>query len=318
MTILSCRSFAKVNLTLDILARRADGYHELQSIVHTVGLADTLRFEFGAGTGVSLLCNDVQLRGDDNLCLRAARAWQEAARGVELGEVRITLEKQIPAGAGLGGGSGNAAATLRALNRHFGDCLAEAELSAVAATLGADVPFFLRGGCALMEGVGEKLTPLPQLSGWLVLAQPAQGLSTPAVYRRYDEIRPASQRATPVMLKALRAGDLEAVARTLGNDLTAAAQSLGVDVAALAEALRCAGAPGAVMTGSGSCVFGLFATEASARAALAVLAELRARGDHQRFHRLFAVPLVGTGSTFSAADDFISAAKGGKPEAEYL
>jgi 4-diphosphocytidyl-2-C-methyl-D-erythritol kinase len=117
-----CRSAAKVNLTLDVLARRADGYHELRSIVHTVGWWDVLGYEFGIGPGLSLRCNDSRLYGEDNLCLKAARAWlsaSQAIRPVRFNGLRITLQKMIPAGAGLGGGSGNAAATLLALNRHF-------------------------------------------------------------------------------------------------------------------------------------------------------------------------------------------------------
>jgi 4-diphosphocytidyl-2-C-methyl-D-erythritol kinase len=285
--MISCRSFAKVNLTLDVLERRADGYHELQSVVHAVGLWDVLHFEF-SGAGFSLRCNDAELENDDNLCLRAARAWQKAAN-IAVSGLKITLQKSIPAGAGLGGGSGNAAATLRALNRHFDDCLGDAELLYVAASLGADVPFFLRGGCALMEGIGEKLSPLPAQRGWLVLVQPERGLSTPAVYRRWDEMNKSSLRATPALLAALQTGALEAAGGALGNDLAAAAQSLGVDVAGIAAALRQNGAADASMTGSGSCVFGLFSREEAARAAAE---RLRASGERSLFHRCFVAPLV--------------------------
>jgi len=285
--MLICRSPAKINLCLDVLSRRDDGYHELQSVAHTVGLWDTLAFEFG-GAGFSLRCNDAALETQDNLCWHAARAWQSATQ-IEIGGLKIALQKIIPSGAGLGGGSGNAAATLLALNRKFDEPLNANDLSEVAATLGADVPLFLRGGCVLMEGVGEKLTPLPPLSGWLLLAQPTRGLSTPAVYRRFDELEKTSMRATSALLAAMKTGELKQIADALGNDLTAAAQSLGEDVNGLIAKLRECGALSAEMTGSGSCVFGIFVDEATARAAL------RQCEGNPLFHRVFVAPLVGAG-----------------------
>jgi len=304
--MLTCRSAAKINLTLDLLARRADGYHELQSIVHSINLWDTLTFEFDFGPGLSLRCNAPDLAGDDNLCLKAARAWLAATRerglSLRFNGLRVTLHKTIPSGAGLGGGSGNAAATLLALNRQFDGALDDAALHAVAAKLGADVPFFLDGGCALMEGIGERLTALPALDGWLALVKPALDLSTPQVYRKWDEMQSAAAPSTAIARAARLAGDLASVATALNNDLSGAAQSLGLDVASLIQMLLRQGALGAQMTGSGSAVFGIFPNEATARRAAANLQEQFNPDGARSTHQVFAA------SFCSSAVEFMDAA----------
>lgn len=266
------RSPAKINLSLDVLTRRADGYHELQSVVHCIGLYDTISIDMSGSSGLSLRCSDASLGGDDNLCLRAARAWLNTAKTLEgkrsyFPGIRITLDKKIPVGAGLGGGSGNAAATLLALNEYFETPLSGEQLDEIAVTLGADVPLFLRGGCVLMEGIGERLSPLPALSGWVVLVKPPQHADTPAVYRRFDEMNSVSQRKTPPLVEAIHARDLQAVATHLGNDLQAAAQSLGIETALPLSLLNKCGALGVQMSGSGAASFGIFETEAHARRA---------------------------------------------------
>lgn len=270
-----CRSAAKVNLTLDILDIRADGYHELSSIIHTVGLYDELEFEFGRPA--ELVCNRQELSGDDNLCLRAAKLYLETA-GLRAGDAaKITLKKTIPAGAGLGGGSGNAAATLRAFNNEYG-ALSESELVTLAAKLGADVPLFLSGGAQLMEGIGERLSPLPSLQGWLLIAQPAEPGPTAAVYRAWDDLNRylprKTETATAAILQKLQstevnyeyaANQLAAIAPLLQNDLTEAAQACAVPATGVIEALKACGALGACMTGSGSAAVGLFDSEETAR-----------------------------------------------------
>lgn len=264
------RSPAKVNLSLDVLARRADGYHELQSVVHCIGLFDTISIDMSGSSGLSLRCSDPCLGGDDNLCLRAARAWlntaKEGKRSYFPG-IRITLDKKIPVGAGLGGGSGNAAATLLALNEYFDTPLSSEQLNEIAATLGADVPLFLHGGCVLMEGIGERLTPLPALAGWVVLIQPSQHASTPAVYRKFDETNAESHRQTPALLEAVGESDLALAASRIGNDLAAAAQSLGIDTERPLRLLLQYGALNAQMSGSGAASFGIFETKTQAQQA---------------------------------------------------
>jgi len=324
--MLICRSSAKINLTLDLLELRPDGYHELQSVVHTVGLWDTLTYEFdtrgfdhepGSNPILSLRCNQPLLENDDNLCLKAARAWLASTheQGLPPGfsDLRITLDKVIPSGAGLGGGSGNAAATLLALNRHFNHALDDVTLHGVAARLGADVPFFLRGGCALMEGIGERLTPLPSLQGWLVIIKPPLNLSTPQVYAKWDELEQTSPQSTAAMRTVILNGDISSetrltqMATALHNDLSVAAGALGLDVALLVEALLENGALGTAMTGSGSAVFGIFA---GAEAAQWAASQIRERLSQQGIshsgteprHEVFTAPFS------SSAIDFLSSA----------
>lgn len=291
------RSPAKINLSLDILARRDDGYHELQSVVHTIGLYDTVSLDMTGSAGLSFRCSDPALSGDDNLCLKAARAWFQTSKSLEgkrsyFPGVRITLDKKIPVGAGLGGGSSNAAATLLALNEQADSPLDEGQLLEIAASLGADVPLFLKGGCALMEGVGERLSPLPALNGSVVLICPDQHASTPAVYRRFDELDADSFRSTPAMLQAVRAGDLKAVGENLKNDLQLSAQSLGIDTELPIKFLKKHGTIGTCLSGSGAASFGLFASQNEAREAES---KINADVDLPANYRVFVAPLIGEG-----------------------
>ena len=259
------RSPAKINLSLDVLSQRPDGYHELQSVVHCIGLFDTISLDMAGSPGLSLRCSDASLGGDDNLCLKAARAWLGAVKAQQgqrsyFPGIRITLDKKIPTGAGLGGGSGNAAATLLALNQFFETPLGGEQLDQVAASLGADVPLFLRGGCVLMEGIGQQLTPLPALEGWVVVIKPNQHAATPAVYQAFDQLQAESHRNTPELLTAMQTRELTAIAQNIGNDLTAAARNLGIDTELPAQLLMQYGALAAQMSGSGAASFGLFET----------------------------------------------------------
>lgn len=173
-TPLELNAYAKVNLTLEALGRRDDGYHDVVSVMQTVDLHDTLTFE--SADELDLVCDVPELAGCGNLALRAARLLQEST-GTEDG-ARITIVKRIPLSAGLGGGSSDAAATLVALNRLWGLGLSVGELSALAARLGSDVPFLLRGGTAMVDGRGERVSQLPPADlEWLVIACP--GIQVP-------------------------------------------------------------------------------------------------------------------------------------------
>ncbi len=277
---LRASSCAKINLSLDIVGTRADGYHELRSVVHTIALCDTLSFSFDNSGLWRLNCDDPELQTEDNLCLKAARAWTKLARangwsGPSGGS--ISLLKRIPYGAGLGGGSGNAWAVLQALSRAYdpqGRLLSHSRLEALAKTLGADVPLFARGGAMLIEGIGERVSALPSLQGWVVLAQPRARVSTPQAFAAWDTAQKPSGEETSLLLEAwsnaTEAGSEEAqrlslVAKRLSNDLREVAGALGVPVHKGIEALEEAGALGAEMTGSGSGVFGLCRDEAQAR-----------------------------------------------------
>ena len=339
-----CRSSAKVNLTLDVVSRREDGYHELQSIVHTIGLWDSLRLDFRFGEtnanddDLTLQCDEATLQGDDNLCLKAARLWLKAAREEaartrnpaalqQFSGARMTLSKAIPHGAGLGGGSGNAAATLLAFNKVFGDLLDDARMHRLALALGADVPFFLRGGCALMEGIGENLSALPAQNAWLLVAQPPVRLSTPRVFKAWDALGEPSANATSSLKTVLDEVDnatgknaskkasqphLEAariepdrvmkLAKLLHNDLAPAAHLCGAPVAELVEILRHGGALGACMSGSGSAVFGVYGNQAAAQRAFDSLNSRLLLGDAM-IAFLAVVPLCARGVEFDVASD---------------
>lgn len=314
------RSPAKINLSLDVLSRRPDGYHELQSVVHCIGLFDTIGIDTSSSSEFSLRCNDAGLSGEENLCLRAARAWRRAVKHSGDGRsyfpgLRITLDKKIPVGAGLGGGSGNAAATLLALNDHFGSPLEKEQLLEIAVALGADVPLFLEGGCMLMEGIGERLQTLPALTGWIVLIQPPQRVDTAQVYQRFDLLKGASARSTleenpskestsegstltSAVLEALQTQELAKVASVLGNDLQSAAQSLGIETELPVHLLKKHGALGAQMSGSGAAVFGLFSDAGAAQVASE---HIRADADCPEGYQVFAAPLLASGVEALAA-----------------
>lgn len=253
---------AKINLTLDILSRLPNGYHELASVVHQVGLTDDLKARFNSSGSVSFSCNLPELEGDDNLCVKAVKVWNKAT-GDNVGAT-IHLEKRIPTGAGLGGGSSNAAAMLQMLHRATEGAMTMDELMALGATLGADVPLFLDANAVLMEGIGEKITPLKRLSGWVVLLKPEMSLSTPAVYRAWDEGDFESERATEAMLEKWESLDLGAICARLGNDLERAVARLTDIPTRLTQVLCDNGALGAQMSGSGSACFGIFATQSDA------------------------------------------------------
>lgn len=268
------RACAKVNLTLDVLGRRADGYHELCMVMETVDLCDVLRFTHG-GEGVRVKSNLKFLpTGDNNLAAAAALAFAKAT-GSDLGGLTIEIEKHIPVCAGTAGGSSDAAAVLRYLSRETGAGLSDQALRDIAAQVGSDVPYCLRGGTVLAEGRGEKLTALKPLPGcWFVLCKPPFSISTPALFAQVDRHRLRRRPDTKGVLAALEAGDLAGVARRLYNvfeDVLEPRQAR--TVAEIKNRLINAGALGAVMTGTGSTVYGLFDSEAAAQEALAELKE---------------------------------------------
>lgn len=286
MTVLSS---AKVNLSLDVLGRREDGYHFIRTILQSVGLYDTLRFMRTQGD-ISLRCNRAELETPVNLCWRAAELLRTET-GTTAG-VSVVLEKQIPMGAGLGGGSGNAAATLLALNQLWNLDLNEEGLHDFARRLGADVPFFLHGGCALAEGVGDELTLLSDaLCAWLVLAQPDFALATRDVYAWWDAAPADVAPSTDGMLSALKSGDVDEIGRNLGNVLESVVASRFPEITAIKTQLLQCGATGAAMTGTGSVVFGIFADESQAQAA--------ARHTKTGQRQVFVVPTTQTSVVFA-------------------
>ena len=237
-------------------------------------------------------CDNAELQGDDNLCVRAFRAWREATN-FQVG-ASIRLHKNIPFGAGLGGGAGNAAAVLRMANARDG-LLSEEELHQIAAKLGADVPLFLGENPVLMEGIGDRLTPVKALEGWVVLLKPREGFSTPAIYRAWDEGQLRSDNGTQALLDVWEKGSIETVAPLLSNDLERAARQVSPLPARCVEALREAGALGARLSGSGSACFGLCSSRSHAQEVQKKVELELAKDVLLGGATTFAVPLVARG-----------------------
>lgn len=249
------RTSAKVNLALEVLGKRSDGYHELSTVMQAVDLFDRLTVE--RAETITLETSDAALPTDDrNLVVRAARLLREAS-GVQAG-ARIVLDKRIPVAAGLGGGSSDAAATLWGLNRLWGLRWRRERLMALAVRLGMDVPFFLGPGRAVGTGRGEVLKPVPGVGGYaMVLVNPGVPLSTQEVYGRVPEGWGAKPEGTKRMLEALRTRNAAKVAAALTNHLERWVEPAMPVIGRMKAALLAAGALGAVMSGSGPTVFGV-------------------------------------------------------------
>jgi 4-diphosphocytidyl-2-C-methyl-D-erythritol kinase len=260
------RAFAKVNYALEVRRLRDDGYHEIASVLQSISLADEIDVE-RAREGFELFCEPGIGPPEENTVRKAWAILRELS-DEEL-PVRIRLRKKIPAGAGLGGGSADAAAVLVGLNELFDLGLNVEELSEVGLRVGADVPFCLSGGTALAEGVGEVLSSLrAPPDHHVVLAKPRKGAGTGEIYRAYDEHPPGEGKASvePVVA-ALRSGELPALAKAIGNDLEPVTARFVPEVAAYRRELLRRGALGAAMTGSGTAVYGIFSSSNAARTA---------------------------------------------------
>ena len=264
------KSPCKVNLLLNILGRRADGFHELETVLHPVCLCDDLALVEAPG-GVELTCTEPNLpTGPTNLVYRAAVAFLEAAR-IKQG-VRVHLEKRIPLAAGLGGGSSNAANILLALNDLFGRPLQPAQLESIAASLGSDVPFFLQTHPALATGRGETIQPLdffPALkSATLLLMHPGFGIATAWAYQQLGRF-PAALNGRPgraqKLIALLQKADLSAASAEFYNALEAPALEKYPFLAIYQDFLRAHGAAATLMSGSGSSTFAILPNEGAAR-----------------------------------------------------
>jgi 4-diphosphocytidyl-2-C-methyl-D-erythritol kinase len=260
---LTLPSFAKINWTLDIRGRRADGYHELRTLLQTISLADELTFE-PAEQGIEIVCTHPDVPCDEtNLVHRAARAFQ-AFTGVTQG-VRITLDKRLPVAAGIGGGSSNAATTLLALQRLWNRRLAPRELVALGATLGADVPFFFLGGTALGVGRGDEVYPLADIRvECLLLINAGIAVSTKEVYGNLppDLTKPDTLTKMPLSFEAAHAAVTQSdELPVLHNDLENPVFARHPLLAEIRRRLIQAGARGVLMSGSGSTLFAIFDSE---------------------------------------------------------
>ena len=256
------RACAKVNYALEVRGLRGDGYHEISSVLQSVSLADELEIERSrGGFELSFEPEGVEIGPvEENTVYKAwALLWETS--GHEL-PTRIRLHKKIPAGAGLGGGSADAAAVLVGMNELFDLGLDAEQLRTIGARIGADVPFCLSGGSALAQGVGEILTSLPAPPAHrLLIAKPERGADTGGIYRAYDERGSGGIASADQVVAALRSGSLTELAGALGNDLEPVTTGLVPEVAAHKREMLRAGALGAVMTGTGTAIYGIFDSE---------------------------------------------------------
>ena len=271
MDSISLRACAKINLGLDVVRRRPDGYHDVRMIMQTLGLCDEVTVMKVSEPGIHLSCDLPELPCDEsNIAWRAAAALMSR---FDLQEgVRIEIKKHIPLAAGMAGGSTDCAAVLEGMNELFGLGLDLRGLMEIGVTLGADVPFCLMKGCAISEGIGEILTPIPGLPKMPVLiAKPPAGVSTKYVYEHLKLDSALIHPDIDGMAEALRCGEIGGVVSRLGNVLETVTVSEIPQIEDIKDIMCSEGAMGALMSGSGPTVFGLFSDEESAKRAKKVL-----------------------------------------------
>lgn len=250
---INVKAHAKINLTLKVLGKRADGYHELETVMQTLALHDVVTLTPRVGE-ITLGVKGEAPAGKDNLVYRAAELLQQYT-GCRQGAA-IVLEKNIPMAAGLAGGSADGAATLWGLNKLWNLGLKPQELLILAAQLGSDVPFCLQGGTVLARGRGEKLTPLPDAPRMgVLLVKPNFGVSTAAVYQGFASVKPTKRPDAGAMEQALFRQDPVAVAAELANDLEYVTLAMFPQLQRIKDQLHRAGATGVLMSGSGPTIF---------------------------------------------------------------
>lgn len=257
--IIEEKAYAKINISLDVTGRRADGYHDMVMIMQTVSLCDELTLSIEDGEGVSARSNLRFIPGDErNLAVKAAMKYLEAVGERDKG-VSIDIRKNIPVGAGMGGGSADAAAVLRGMNRAFAGRLREEELISLASDTGSDVAFCLVGGTMLATGRGEKLSPLPPVPPcYIAVCKPNFSISTPELFKKLDSVHLKGHPDTAGLISALEKGSLPELCRRMYNVFEDVGDRRMRTVSQIKGQLLDHGALGAVMTGTGSAVFGVF------------------------------------------------------------
>ena len=251
-------AFAKVNLTLDVLGKREDGYHDLKSVMQTISIRDDVEIDLGTGKPWTLECSALGIPTDHtNLAWKAAEVYCQAL-GKDPQGLTIRITKRIPSGAGLGGGSADAAAVLRALNKHYGDPLSILALAELGAKVGSDVPFCVVCGTAMVEGRGERLRKLPDMPECVfVVCKPDFSVSTPELYQKIDTVAIADRPNNQAMESALLAGDLGKVAENVCNVFDPVVTSEHLELNYIKSIFHSYGALAQQMTGSGSAVFAI-------------------------------------------------------------
>ncbi len=255
--MISLTAHAKINLSLDVLGKREDGYHTLRMIMQTVQLHDTISVE-KIPSGVEIICNAPYVpNNNSNIACKAAEAVINQYK-LDSG-VRITIEKKIPVAAGLAGGSADAAAVFKGINTLFDLGIGENELMQLGKTIGADVPYCIMGGTALAEGIGEKLTPLAPMGNVpIILVKPRIGVSTAWVYKNLKLDKVHARPDTEKLVSALADGDIKTIAANMKNVLETVTLGRYPVIQRIKKELMQLGAMGSMMSGSGPTVFGIF------------------------------------------------------------
>lgn len=267
MDKMELKALGKVNLGLDILGRKENGYHEVRMVMQTVYLYDRVILERSRMPGIMVETNLRFLPVNENNIAYRAAALMKKEFGIDEG-IKIILDKHIPVAAGMAGGSANAAAVLFGMNRMYGLGLSEEELKKRGVNLGADVPYCIMRGTVLAEGIGEKLTPLPSIPKcYVLIAKPPLSASTEIVYEKYDALSQVEHPDIDGIIQGLEIGDIGRVASGMGNVLEQVMLKEYPVIAQIKKAMLDLGALGALMSGSGPTVFGLFESRSQARMA---------------------------------------------------
>ena len=258
MTTLYEGAFAKINLTLDVLGKRPDGYHDLKSVMQTISIRDDIEIDVDTGKPWKLLCDKENVPTDErNLAWKAAKIFFEQTK-LETSGLEIRITKRIPMEAGLGGGSADAGAVLRALNKHYGNPLSIMALAELGSLVGSDVPFCTLCGTAMVEGRGERLRKLPDMPDCcFVVCKPEFSSSTPELYRKIDEEVIGKRPNHQAMESALYAGDLGKIAENIYNVFDPIVTKEHLELNYIKSIFNSYGSIAQQMTGSGSAVFAI-------------------------------------------------------------
>lgn len=256
MTTLYEGAFAKLNLTLDVLGKRPDGYHDIKGVMQAITLRDDIEIDIGTGKEWTIRCDKEGIPCDEsNLAWKAAKLFCDTAK-VDPNGLEIRITKRIPSQAGLGGGSADAAAVLRALNRHYGAPFSLPALAELGGQIGSDVPFCVLCGTAAAEGRGERLRTLPSMPDCIfVICKPDFSVSTPALYQKIDEKEIAKRPNHQAMESAILSGDLLKVAQNLCNVFDSVVTEEHLELNYIKSICNTYGAIGQQMTGTGSAVY---------------------------------------------------------------
>jgi len=268
----SIRTYAKINLTLDVTEKRPDGYHNIDSIFEELSLYDVITITITGSGKITVTCNIPEIPCNEKNIVYKAAAEFFSISGLNNPGINIDIQKNIPNQAGMGGGSTNAAGVLRLLNSMFNAGLSDEELMRSGLKTGADTPFFIRGGLARITGIGEIIEPLSPLPPhYIVIAKGGEGVSTPQAYREIDDLVSPPHQDTEKILKAVSEGDLHSLMNSCLN--TFELVSIPDDIEIIKQIMKDHKTIGTMMTGSGSAVFGIFTDKNDAENACAELKE---------------------------------------------